>query len=72
MEIKTKYKLGQDGYFFLNDKLKFGVVDKVEVSMDRNGVTVLYQLSSNYGIIEAFEQYLFNNKQEALKEKTKI
>lgn len=72
MEIKTKYKLGQDVYFFLNDKLKFGVVDKVEVSMDRNGVTVLYQLSSNYGIIEAFEQYLFNNKQEALKEKTKI
>lgn len=72
MEIKTKYKLGQDVYFFLNDKLKFGVVDKVEVSMDRNGVTVLYQLSSNYGIIEAFEQYLFNNKQEALKEKAKI
>lgn len=72
MEIKTKYKLGQDVYFFLNDKLKFGVIDKVEVSMDRNGVTVLYQLSSNYGIIEAFEQYLFNNKQEALKEKAKI
>lgn len=71
MEIKTKYKIGQDAYFFLNGEIGFGSIDKIEVIIDKNGAAVLYQLSSNYGTIEAFESYLFNNKQEALKERTK-
>ena len=69
MKINTEYKIGQEVWFFLNEEVRFGTIDKIEVYVTKDKIEVLYQLSSNYGKIEAFETYLFNSKEDLLNSK---
>lgn len=69
MKINTEYKIGQEVWFFLNKEVRFGTIDKIEVYITKDEIEVLYQLSSNYGNIEAFEPYLFSSKEDLLNSK---
>lgn len=64
MDIKTKFRLGQNVYFMLNDKPCFGVIEKIEITIKKSEIDIIYTLGSNYGIIEAVENCLFNSKEE--------
>lgn len=66
MDIKTKFKIGQDVFFLLNNEIRFGMVKKIEITIICGSIDVLYTLSSNYGMIEAFENYLFKDKEELI------
>jgi hypothetical protein len=66
MKIKTKFRIGQTTYFYLNNKPCVGVIKKIDIAITKNENNIICTLNSNFGTVEAVESLLFNSKEELL------
>ena len=64
MDIKTKFKVGQEVWYRIKGKIYHNIIDKINITVTEKGIAIYYNWEGKFPMIE---ERLYSSEKELLK-----